>query len=306
MPAGGVASGPGGGGAPPLPRRDGGPAHPQARDIFPGVAGAAGLLLVLFVANVVAAVGMIVASGGMGDSPPAPPFVVAGYVAAFGITLWFGVLMSRSSFTEVLRPTRFPGTILVPVLAVLFGIWVLLIESMAAFTRLIPIDQSVMEQMNKLIFESLWVGVFLLVIAAPVLEEGLFRGIILRGFLDRYTPRSAIALSALFFSLAHFNIWQLPASFALGLFLGWLYYRTRSLLLCVLVHAFHNLTLAFVAEYVASLLGFPDEMTVVPFVPLWIVAVGALFLVWGIRGIDARLRERESWAEIRPQAPPTR
>jgi membrane protease YdiL (CAAX protease family) len=229
-------------------------------------------------------------AGGI-DNFELPAYQLAlGYVLSFGVTLWLGVRMSRSSFGEVMRPTAFPFSALVPMIAVLFGLWVLLIQSMAFMTRAIPADRSMMEEMSRIIFESLWVGVPLLVIAAPVLEEGLFRGIILRGFLERYKPWKAVVLSAAFFSIAHFNIWQLPASFAVGLFMGWVYYRTRSLLLCMSLHSFHNLALAFVGQYIASLFGISADETVVPFVPWWVVGVGVVMLVLGVSMAEKRLR----------------
>jgi hypothetical protein len=120
------------------------------------------------------------------------------------------------------------------------------------------------------------------------MEEALFRGVILRGLLSRYKPWVAVALSAVIFSAAHFNLWQLPASFAVGVFMGWVYHRTRSLLLCIMLHAFHNLALAFVGQYVASLFGVSPDDTVIPFVPWWVVGVGALFIVVGVFTAERR------------------
>ena len=74
----------------------------------------------------------------------------------------------------------------------------------------------------------------------PVFEEMLFRGIILRGFLGNYRPVMAIFLSALFFGMAHMNLPQFFHAFLIGLFLGIIYYRTQSLLLCVAVHSLNN------------------------------------------------------------------
>ncbi len=75
---------------------------------------------------------------------------------------------------------------------------------------------------------------------APVLEEMLFRGIMLRGFLRQYSRFGAIVGSALLFGLAHMNLYQFIAATILGLFLGWLYERTRSLWPCIALHAAYN------------------------------------------------------------------
>lgn len=75
---------------------------------------------------------------------------------------------------------------------------------------------------------------------APVLEEMLFRGLILRSFLGQYQRSTAIGASALLFGVAHLNIYQFVAAFAIGLLLGWLYERTRSLVPCIALHGAYN------------------------------------------------------------------
>ena len=92
-------------------------------------------------------------------------------------------------------------------------------------------------------------------ILAPVLEEMLFRGIILRSFLRQYRPRNAILLSALLFGLAHLNIYQFVVAGLLGLLLGWLYERSRSLWPCILLHASYNGTVLYSGQPTDSLQG---------------------------------------------------
>ncbi len=85
-----------------------------------------------------------------------------------------------------------------------------------------------------------WFGPILAVVVAPLAEETLFRGVILRGLLGRWKPWAAITASAALFALMHFNPAQTPIALGLGLVLGWVYYRTRSLGLCMLGHALNN------------------------------------------------------------------
>jgi CAAX protease family protein len=77
-------------------------------------------------------------------------------------------------------------------------------------------------------------------VAAPVLEEMLFRGVILRGFLRQYTRTFAILWSAALFGIAHLNVYQLATASAIGIVAGWLYERCRSLWPCILLHAAYN------------------------------------------------------------------
>jgi uncharacterized protein len=80
----------------------------------------------------------------------------------------------------------------------------------------------------------------LLCLVAPVLEEMLFRGIVLRSFLKQYPPLTAMVLSALIFAIAHFRIYQSVAALVVGLMLAWLYVRTRSLWAPIMAHGFYN------------------------------------------------------------------
>jgi uncharacterized protein len=86
------------------------------------------------------------------------------------------------------------------------------------------------------------------VIAAPVIEELIFRGIILNGLLQRYSPVKSIILSSILFGIVHLNPWQFVSALIIGVFSGWVYYRTRKLSLSILIHLVNNLV-AFVGMY---------------------------------------------------------
>ncbi|QTN30036.1 CPBP family intramembrane metalloprotease [Rhodoferax sp. AJA081-3] len=77
-------------------------------------------------------------------------------------------------------------------------------------------------------------------VIAPIVEEMLFRGILLRSFLEQYPRGVAIGFSALYFGAAHLNIYQFLLAFLLGLLLGWLYERSSSLVPCIALHAAVN------------------------------------------------------------------
>lgn len=89
-------------------------------------------------------------------------------------------------------------------------------------------------------------GFITVCILAPIIEEILFRGILLRGLLQNGTsPIVAIIVSSLLFGAAHLNPWQFIAAGFLGAIFGFVYYRTRSLWLCMFLHALNN-TISFV------------------------------------------------------------
>lgn len=84
-------------------------------------------------------------------------------------------------------------------------------------------------------------GIFLLAVMGPVVEELCFRHGILRALEEKSShPRNAIIVSSLMFGIVHLNPAQIMAAFLVGIFLGWLYCSTRSLIPCIICHILNN------------------------------------------------------------------
>lgn len=77
---------------------------------------------------------------------------------------------------------------------------------------------------------------------APLVEEMIFRGAILRTLLSVMKGKTwlPIVISALLFALIHMNPAQMPYAFVVGIFLGWIYSRTGSIVPGVLCHWVNN------------------------------------------------------------------
>jgi len=84
---------------------------------------------------------------------------------------------------------------------------------------------------------------FHVVILGPVIEEVFFRRIILHQFLKIYNAIPALLLSALLFTIYHTTPYGLGQIFITGLILGYVFYRTNSLIACILLHSFYNMLL---------------------------------------------------------------
>jgi len=78
------------------------------------------------------------------------------------------------------------------------------------------------------------------VIIGPICEEIIFRGIIQEGFLHTYSPNKAILFSALIFGGIHLVPLQVLSAFLAGLLLGWIYWKTRSLWIVMILHIINN------------------------------------------------------------------
>ena len=118
------------------------------------------------------------------------------------------------------------------------SLWVTLLELlMNAFGK------SVMPVLEAVAGSSDTFSMFLYAsIFAPVWEELLFRGYVLRT-LRPYGKRFAVLCSALLFGLFHGNLLQTPYAVIMGLILGYVTVE-YSILWSVLLHLFNNLVLA--------------------------------------------------------------
>lgn len=96
-----------------------------------------------------------------------------------------------------------------------------------------------MEQTFNVILTSFW-GIIAVTLLGPFIEELIFRGAITQFLLEKYNPKVAILTSALIFGLIHMNPVQIFGGFLMGLFLGWIYYKTRSLLPVLIIHIVNN------------------------------------------------------------------
>lgn len=121
-------------------------------------------------------------------------------------------------------------------------------------TALMPMPDAL-----KAVFENLYLGTPLwdtllaTSVLAPLFEEFLCRGVILRGMLEnKVKPWKAIFWSSFIFAFIHLNPWQGVAAFSLALFFGWIYYRTRNLWACIFLHFVNNFTSIILARI------FPD------------------------------------------------
>ena len=80
------------------------------------------------------------------------------------------------------------------------------------------------------------------ILIGPILEELVFRGTILTGMLENYSPRKAILITAVFFALVHGKLLQIVPAFFWGLLFGYTFYKTRSIVLVILFHITVNFT----------------------------------------------------------------
>jgi len=166
-------------------------------------------------------------------------------VAGAGVVLLFGLAATRARAGVVLllrRPPRgvFPWIALSSICLALLGAalntWI---------DRVFPMPPEVEEIFQRVLEyhtlpQFLWVFAFLVVVA-PVTEELMFRGLFLHRLAEGYGPWPAIFGSALCFGIFHILPWQAIGAVVVGIYLGWLAFRTGSIFTAMAAHALFNL-----------------------------------------------------------------
>ncbi len=206
-----------------------------------------------------------------------------GYLVVSGLCLLLILLWKKPAFyREVFRPSRpMSGPVFWQLLSVFLSIQVLssqffnLLESLLNLWGL-SADQTGIE-ISEIIRSP---GMVLYVaVVAPVVEELLFRGAVLRSF-QPFGKRFAIVFSALLFGLFHGNLVQIPFAFLTGLVLGYTAVE-YSIAWAMLLH--------FINNGIFSLLLYPvpvlQNLLLVGFLIAGIVA-------FGIHGNDVRAYHR--------------
>jgi membrane protease YdiL (CAAX protease family) len=196
------------------------------------------------------------------DLPQIVLMAVPTEVAMLGAVAW-GVRRTGLSWRRALGLMPLPLAALLPLALVLAG-------SVTVFSEIYVVVQHLVPVPPEFGTPDLVFTVAVAVVLAPVLEEALFRGVILHGLTRRRGARSATFWTAAFFAFFHFyNPWQIVPTFFLGLLLGWAVLVTRSLWSSIVLHsAFNGLSLTVFGLSLAT----PDA-------PAPIVATGVVLVL---------------------------
>lgn len=127
-------------------------------------------------------------------------------------------------------------------------IWIGFLPLCEYLTTLIPVEGPFeefyknFENSFEMLLNYKIAGFIMVCIFAPIFEEILFRGIIFKGMINhKVSPFLAILIGGLIFGVAHLNPWQFVGAGFLGMIFCFVYYRTKSLLLPIILHACNNI-----------------------------------------------------------------
>ena len=139
-------------------------------------------------------------------------------------------------------------------------------------------------------------------IFAPIFEEIIFRSAVYR-HTEIMGQSFAVVFSAIVFALMHGNLEQLPYTFVMGLGFAYLFAKTRSLLIPMLLHFLTNTTTVIFTSIIgttdtdelSTLLSNRDFAAVIPTVLYSLVIYGIIIaaIVLGIIELVRAIRRRE-------------
>lgn len=162
-----------------------------------------------------------------------PSFIYAGTMSRMNAWTGNSVSLDSSHFK--------PNSALTCALAASAGVLALSFCSDALNSLLPPMPEFLEETLKGMTQGKLWINILCVSIFAPFCEEWLCRGMVLRGLINHnWKPLWAILFSAFFFALIHANPWQALPAFLFGCLFGWVYYKTGSLKLTMLMHCVNN------------------------------------------------------------------
>jgi hypothetical protein len=205
---------------------------------------------------------------------------------------FFGLKKSKNKITEVLPLKTFSIALILPIITLLIGLQYLVGLLNLEVEKLIPAPDWFWELFEKLFNNKLgfWGAFIKVAIIAPIIEESLFRGIIMHGFMKNYKNWYSILFSAILFSVYHLNPWQMTYTFFLGLLLGWIMVRTHSLVLCIITHSINNLSvllsITFAKEISESFI--PGFSYSEKFIYSTFALITGIILIWLLTGIKRK------------------
>ena len=159
------------------------------------------------------------------------------YLTANLVTFFIGCKLADIEVKSLFKTEKLTGTLVIQYIFVglfiqrIAGIAVTLLESLMTNSDLIGNSDIIKYSDPK----ALIISTCYACIVAPVTEELLYRGFIMKTF-SKVSQRFGIFASAFFFGIMHGNVAQFVLAFLVGLFMGYLDVKHNSLVPSICVH----------------------------------------------------------------------
>lgn len=260
---------------------------------YPNLTQAVVLILIFFGLAILFGVLSVILGEVLGLPLEKEPAVEAVFsLILFGILLRIGYRKTGATIREVFPMPPIHPVLLFPMGIMMVGMSILVSEMDNLFRIFVPAPEWFIEMMMDLVAggTKFWGSFALIVVVAPLTEELLFRGLILRGFLKNYSKTKAVFVTAILFAIIHLNPWQFIGALLLGVIFGWWFVQTRSLIPCLFGHAVFN-AFPLIVNATAKIPGYTIGSAT--FQPLWfnilgltLVGIGGRLLIWAFQKTD--------------------
>lgn len=205
--------------------------------------------------------------------------IAAQILTLIGSAIWYGILITKENINRPIKECVKVRTILMCVLAGIglqLVIDFFLIIVALAFPGAMGAYSELIETVG--IGEMTWISFLATVILAPISEELLFRGLTLR-FLRSAGVKFAIAnvIQALLFGILHLNLVQGIYAFVVGLVLGYVAEKCRTVFLPILLHLCFNFAGTFLGAWMPQSEGWLMQSVLMVIGVLMLA--GAFFLI---------------------------
>jgi membrane protease YdiL (CAAX protease family) len=166
---------------------------------------------------------LAIVSGVIGFSTDDPLVYIFITLVQFGLLVMWLSRKYLMNFKSMISFRNISPMFFIPMFITILGLGILVSEIENFLQRVVPINDFWLKIFGTIAGDGFdpWKAVLATVVVAPILEEIVFRGMLLRGFLKHYSVRKSIIISAIFFGIAHMNPWQFIAGLAAGIVLGW-------------------------------------------------------------------------------------
>lgn len=194
------------------------------------------------------------------------------------------VRIRRYSFRHIFRWHPVPKSVLIVSTCIGVGVSVVSEEINRLVQLVIPMPEALVKTLERILIiqsvSDLFILIVGVVIVAGFVEEMLFRGF-LQGSMEQATDvTKAVLVTALVFTLIHFNPWWAIEILILGVLLGVMTWRTNSVFPAVVVHCVNNGLSVLMANTDSSRLRWYYYKGHVA--PVWIV-LGIALVYWAFR-----------------------
>lgn len=176
-------------------------------------------------------------------------------VIASIVSLWMFMLIGKlrkKPLYESIYTNKVPHIIYVMAVCLALGCR-LLVSVYYSFAQSVDILSDSIEQAAMVSPEiisgiQVLIALFCVMVVAPLFEELLFRGLVMTELMRTMRPWAAIFLQAIIFGVAHGVLFQSIFAIVAGVFLGILYYKTKSISVSVVCHSVFNFSAVLMQE----------------------------------------------------------